>query len=31
MYVGLSIAYLGEAGILRQLWPAVLLPLAVAY
>jgi protein-S-isoprenylcysteine O-methyltransferase Ste14 len=31
MYVGLSIAYLGEAGILRQLWPAVLLPLTVAY
>jgi protein-S-isoprenylcysteine O-methyltransferase Ste14 len=31
MYVGLTLAYLGEAGILRQLWPVILLPLIVAY
>jgi len=31
MYVGLIIAYLGEAGILRQVWPMILLPLTVAY
>jgi protein-S-isoprenylcysteine O-methyltransferase Ste14 len=31
MYVGLAIAYLGEAAILRQIWPVVLLPLPVAY
>ena len=31
MYVGLTIAYLGEALVLRQLWPVVLLPLVVAY
>ena len=31
MYVGLAIAYLGEAGILRHLWPVVLLPLIGAY
>jgi protein-S-isoprenylcysteine O-methyltransferase Ste14 len=31
MYVGLSLAYLGEAGILRQTWPALLLPLTIAY
>ena len=31
MYVGLTIAYLGEAGILKQLWPILLLPLTVAY
>jgi protein-S-isoprenylcysteine O-methyltransferase Ste14 len=31
MYVGLTVAYLGEAGILRQFWPIVLLPLVVAY
>ena len=31
MYVGLTLAYLGEAGLLRQIWPAVLLPLVVAY
>ena len=31
MYVGLIIAYMGEAGILRQFWPLVLLPLIVAY
>jgi protein-S-isoprenylcysteine O-methyltransferase Ste14 len=31
MYVGLTIAYIGEAGILQQVWPMVLLPLCVAY
>src|SRR5690349_2233388 len=31
MYVGLILAYLGEAGILKQLWPIVLLPLIVVY
>src|SRR5262245_9048351 len=31
MYVGLILAYVGEAGILRQVWPVVLLPLLVAY
>ena len=31
MYVGLTMAYLGEAGLLRQVWPAILLPLTVAY
>jgi len=31
MYVGLVLAYVGEAGILRQVWPLVLLPLTVAY
>ena len=31
MYVGLVLAYLGEAGILKQAWPIVLLPLTVAY
>lgn len=31
MYVGLIIAYVGEAGILRQVWPLLLLPLTVAY
>jgi protein-S-isoprenylcysteine O-methyltransferase Ste14 len=31
MYVGLTLAYLGEAGILRQVWPVILLPLVVAY
>ncbi len=31
MYVGLSLAYLGEAGLLRQMWPAILLPLTIAY
>jgi protein-S-isoprenylcysteine O-methyltransferase Ste14 len=30
MYVGLIVAYLGEAGILRQIWPMFLLPLTVA-
>ncbi len=31
MYVGLTLAYLGEAGLLGQVWPAVLLPLVLAY
>ena len=31
MYVGLSLAYLGEAGLLHQLWPALLLALTLAY
>ena len=31
MYVGLAIAYLGEAAILRQVWPAILLPLTILY
>jgi len=31
MYVGLTLAYVGEAGILGQNWPLVLLPLTLAY
>lgn len=31
MYLGLAVAYLGEAGILRQAWPVLVLPLVVAY
>jgi protein-S-isoprenylcysteine O-methyltransferase Ste14 len=31
MYVSLILAYLGEAGILRQAWPLMLLPLVIAY
>lgn len=31
MYVGLAIAYLGEAVILRQVWPVILLPLTIGY
>ena len=31
MYVGLIVAYLGEAGVLQQVWPLLLLPLTVAY
>lgn len=31
MYVGLTLAYLGEAGLLRQAWPLAILPLVVAY
>ena len=31
MYVGLIVAYLGEATILRQVWPVLLLPLIVGY
>jgi len=31
MYVGLAIAYLGEAGILKQVAPVALLPLVIGY
>ncbi len=31
MYVGLTIAYLGEALLLHQIWPITLLPLVIAY
>jgi protein-S-isoprenylcysteine O-methyltransferase Ste14 len=31
MYVGLTIAYLGEAFLLRHVWPVALLPLVIAY
>jgi protein-S-isoprenylcysteine O-methyltransferase Ste14 len=31
MYVGLTLAYLGEAGLTRQFWPLALLPLVVLY
>ena len=31
MYVGLTIAYLGEALLLRQIWPVILMPLVLAY
>ena len=31
MYVGLTLAYLGEAGLLHQTWPVFLLPLTLAY
>jgi protein-S-isoprenylcysteine O-methyltransferase Ste14 len=31
MYVGLTLAYLGEARLLRQVWPLVVLPLVLAY
>jgi protein-S-isoprenylcysteine O-methyltransferase Ste14 len=31
MYVGLTTFYLGQAGILRQLWPVILLPLVLGY
>jgi protein-S-isoprenylcysteine O-methyltransferase Ste14 len=31
MYVGLVLAYLGEAGLMKQIWPVVLLPFVVAY
>ena len=31
MYLGLSVAYAGEAGILHQIIPVILLPLTVAY
>lgn len=31
MYVGLVLAYLGEAGMLKQVWPVLLLPLTVIY
>lgn len=31
MYISLTMIYLGEAGILAQVWPLLLLPLTVAY
>lgn len=31
MYLGLAIAYLGEAGLLCQVWPVLFLPLVLAY
>ncbi len=31
MYVGLTIAYLGEAALLKQIWPVVVLPFMIAY
>ena len=31
MYVALSLAYLGEAGLLKQVWPVIFLPLVLAY
>ena len=31
MYVGLALAYLGEAGMLKQLGPVLVLPLILAY
>jgi protein-S-isoprenylcysteine O-methyltransferase Ste14 len=31
MYVGLSFTYLGEAGLLHQIWPVFLLPLTICY
>lgn len=31
MYVGLTLAYIGEAFILEQAWPLVFLPLVIAY
>jgi protein-S-isoprenylcysteine O-methyltransferase Ste14 len=31
MYIGLTLAYLGEAGLLKHVWPLVFLPLTLAY
>ena len=31
MYVGLTFAYIGEAALLHQIWPVMLLPLVLAY
>jgi protein-S-isoprenylcysteine O-methyltransferase Ste14 len=31
MYVCLTLAYLGEAGFLNQIWPLLVLPLTLAY
>ena len=31
MYVALSLAYLGEAALLKQVWPVAFLPLVLAY
>ncbi|HYJ90356.1 MAG TPA: isoprenylcysteine carboxylmethyltransferase family protein [Pyrinomonadaceae bacterium] len=31
MYVGLALAYIGETGLLVQIWPLFLLPFVIAY
>ena len=31
MYVSLTVMYLGEAGILAQMWPVLMLPLVLYY
>jgi protein-S-isoprenylcysteine O-methyltransferase Ste14 len=31
MYLGLTFAYLGEASLLKQVWPVLLLPFTLAY
>jgi protein-S-isoprenylcysteine O-methyltransferase Ste14 len=31
MYIGLTLAYIGEAGLLRQVWPLLLLPIVILY
>jgi len=31
MYISLTLAYLGEAGLLTQVWPLLILPLTLAY
>jgi len=31
MYVGLTLVYLGEAGLLKQIWPVLFLPLMISY
>jgi protein-S-isoprenylcysteine O-methyltransferase Ste14 len=31
MYVGLTLAYIGEAGLTRHVWPLVLLPMVILY
>jgi protein-S-isoprenylcysteine O-methyltransferase Ste14 len=31
MYVAVILAYLGESGMLAQVWPVLLLPLTVTY
>ena len=31
MYIGLTLAYLGEAGLLKQIWPVIVLPLILGY
>jgi protein-S-isoprenylcysteine O-methyltransferase Ste14 len=31
MYIGLGLAYLGEAAMLRQIWPVLVLPVVAAY
>lgn len=31
MYLSLTLAYLGEAGILNQIWPVILLPFLLSY